>query len=111
VQNTGTASAEVTIDYSTNTYTDQVPGNLEPCAAEPESRTATVAGGASFTFVQLGVDSAAGLDTESGLDGQFTGCTYIGSATITGGNIVSVVNQQNLNPVQDTLTTYNAFNQ
>jgi hypothetical protein len=112
VQNTGTAPADVTIDYSTNTYTSQVTGNLEPCATEPESRTATVQGGASFTFVQLGVAGLPdGLDTENGLDSQFTNCTYIGSATITGGEIVSVVNQQNLAPAQDTLTTYNAFNQ
>jgi hypothetical protein len=112
VQNTGTSSAEVTISYGPNTYTEQVPGNLEPCATQPESRTATVEGGASFTFVQLGVAGLPdGLDTESGLDSQFTNCTYIGSATVTGGSIVSVVNQQNLNPTQDTLTTYNAFNQ
>ncbi len=111
VQNVGTSAANVTISYSQNSVSSPL-GGLQPCVAQPTARTTSVAAGASFTFLQFGA-AGAGFDPSTGADGQFGNCAYIGSATITApsGQVVAVVNQVNLSPTADTLTTYNGFNQ
>lgn len=111
VQNLGSAAANVSISYSANSVNAPL-GGLQPCTAQPETRTTSVPAGASFTFLQFGA-AGTGFDTATGADGQFGNCAYIGSATITApsGQVVAVVNQVNLSPAADTLTTYNGFNQ
>ncbi len=111
VQNPSTTAANVTIEYSANTAA--AGGGLQPCVAQPVSRSTSIPAGSSFTFLQFGGNANEGLNTIIGTDGQFTNCRYIGSATVrsTGGRIVAVVNQVNLNPAPDSLTTYNGFNQ
>jgi hypothetical protein len=108
IQNAGNSAADVTITYGPNTVTDTPSGALPPCST-PQARTQNIAAGASFTFIQ-----AAGSQAE-GFDPQFEGCRYVGSATITasGGQVVAIVNQVNTAAAtsQDTLFTYNAFNQ
>lgn len=109
VQNAGSAAANVTITYGPNTVTDTPSGALAPCST-PTARTRSIAPGASFTFIQSGLGSEA-----DGFDPQFASCRYVGSATITasGGQIVAIVNQVNsaAPATEDTLFTYNAFNQ
>jgi hypothetical protein len=107
VQNVGGSAADITINYGTNTITDTPSGALPPCST-PQSRTQNVAGGASFTFIQSSLGSEA-----DGFDPQFEGCRYVGSATITssGGQVVAIVNQVGGDSSQDTLYTYNVFNQ
>ncbi|GAB4109455.1 MAG: hypothetical protein Fur005_13300 [Roseiflexaceae bacterium] len=106
IQNVGSSSAQVTLAYGTNTVTDA--GTAASVCGTPTSRTVTVAAGSSYTFIQ----SADGSDA-NGFDSQFSGCRYVGSATIstaTGGKIVAIVNQA-ASGTGDTLYTYNAFNQ
>lgn len=102
VQNVGSASTTVTMTYGPNTVTGS-----DACPT-PTARTATVAAGNSFTFIQAGGAAADGFDS------QFATCRYVGSATITGATsgdkIVAIVNQAS-SGTGDTLFTYNAFNQ
>jgi hypothetical protein len=84
VQNVGTASGTVTVDYGTN-----IAGSFTPT-----SETVTLAPDASHTFLQAG--------------GQWTG-TYVGSATISATqDVVAIVNQVNLTGTA-LGTAYNGF--
>ncbi len=106
VQNVGSAATNVTVTYGPNTITTASDPNA---CATPTARTQAVAAGASFTFIQSGVGSAA-----DGFDSQFATCRYVGSATITaasGGKIVAIVNQVASANATDKLFTYNAFGQ
>jgi len=106
VQNVGSASTTITLTYGPNTITTA----SDPTACgTPTARTATVAAGGSFTFIQSGNGDAA-----DGFDSQFATCRYVGSATITGASsgdkIVAIVNQAS-SAAGDSLFTYNAFGQ
>ena len=101
VQNVGT-TAEVTVTYGPNTVS-----GADACPT-PTAKKATIAAGASFTFIQLG-----GAESD-GFDSQFATCRYVGSATVTaatGGKVVAIVNEASTNPAGDGLYTYDAFNQ
>lgn len=102
VQNVGGASTDITLTYGPNTVTGG-----DACGT-PVARTATIAAGASVTFIQSGAGAAT-----DGFDSQFATCRYVGSATVTaaaGGKVVAIVNQASTGG-GDTLFTYNAFNQ
>jgi hypothetical protein len=93
VQNAGTQPTDVTVTYGPNGATgDEPPGGFCPT---PEARTVeSLAAGATVTLLQLGLDATAGFDPATGFDGQFTECTYVGSATVTSNQpVVSIVNQ------------------
>jgi hypothetical protein len=84
VQNVGTGSATVTVDYGTN-----IAGSFTPT-----SETTTLAPNASYTFLQAG--------------GQWTE-KYVGSATISATqDVVAIVNQVNLGATP-LGTAYNGF--
>jgi hypothetical protein len=102
VQNVGGAPANVTVAYGPNTLA----AGAGICGT-PTAKSATIAAGGSFTFIQSGVGAEA-----DGFDPQFATCRYVGSATITapGGQIVAIVNQAGAG-AGDSLFTYNAFNQ
>ena len=103
VQNVGSASTTVTMTYGPNTITTASDPNA---CGTPVAKTATVAAGSSFTFIQSGNGAAA-----DGFDSQFATCRYVGSATVTAGDkIVAIVNQI-ASSNNDQLFTYNAFNQ
>jgi hypothetical protein len=88
VQNvSGADPCDVTVTYSANT----VPG-----MGTPTPETASIAAGASHTFLQSG--------------GQWTD-RYVGSATVAGSgcSIVAIVNELNLS-LNDQFFTYNGFN-
>lgn len=82
----GADPCDVTVTYGPNTAG----------AFTPTSESASIAVGASYTFLQSG--------------GQWTD-TYVGSATVTGSgcNIVAIVNELNLS-LNDQFFTYNGFN-
>jgi len=88
-QNTGGSSATINVDYGPNTAG----------AFNPTDDSATVAAGASATFLQAG--------------GQWGTNKYIGSATITasgGADIACIVNELNTGAGGDQFLTYNAIN-
>lgn len=88
-QNTSGGSATITVDYGPNTA-----GSFNPT-----DDSATVAAGASATFLQAG--------------GQWGSNKYVGSATITasgGASIACIVNELNTSAGGDQFLTYNAIN-
>jgi hypothetical protein len=96
----GTPAVAVSITFGPNTATGS------SACATPTAVTGTVAGGASFTKLQL-----AGGDQG---DPQFNGCTYVGSATVSGpagSKLLAIVNELSLAGGGDTLLTYSGFNQ
>jgi hypothetical protein len=102
IQNVGSGSTDITVTYGPNTVTGS-----DACGT-PTARAATVAAGASVTFIQSGAGAAS-----DGFDSQFATCRYVGSATISstaGSKIVAIVNQAGAGG-GDSLFTYNAFNQ
>jgi len=82
VQNTGTASTNVTLDYSPNNVSG---GN------NPTDETFTLAAGASKTILQAGAPPGNGSVNNWGTVGK-----YVGAATVTNNNgqpMVAIVNQ------------------
>jgi hypothetical protein len=89
VMNVGTAATNITVDYGPNTA-----GGFAP-----PDETASLAAGASKTFIQN--------------SGAWTGNKYVGSATVTasgGGTIVMIVNQIRQPAQGDQFMTYDGFN-
>ncbi len=109
VQNVGSTATTVTLTYAPNTV-GQDPGAAAPCPTPTAKTNIPLAVGASITFLQSGAGSAA-----DGFDAQFATCRYVGSATVTAANtsdkIVAIVNQVILGGGNDSLFTYNSFNQ
>jgi len=90
IQNVGSASATVTVDYGTNLSGSYAPPN----------EVRTIAPGDSVTLIQNG--------------GAWAGKKYVGSLTATGGGgsdqIVLIVNQLKAGPAGDQFMTYDGFN-
>ena len=87
VMNVGTAAATVTLSYSS-----------QP-SFSPTAETQTINAGSSYTWIQSG--------------GQWTGHTYVGSASIeagSGAKIVAIVNYIWPGASGDQFMTYNGFN-
>jgi len=103
LQNIGTTDATgVTVSYSANSQTQG--GNL--CSTPAPVTGITVPAGGSVTIQQ---SSVFGTDF---LSAGFTGCTYVGSATVNGpanSQLVAIVNQ--LGGSGDALLTYRGVNQ
>ena len=109
VQNVGQTATTISLTYAPNTV-GQDPGAAAPCGTPTAKTNISLAAGASITFLQSGAGPAA-----DGFDAQFATCRYVGSATVTAANstdkIVAIVNQVNLSAANDSLFTYNSFNQ
>lgn len=102
IQNTGTASTNITVAYAQNTATVAAYGR-SPCGTSGtmQSRTFALAAGASRTLLHFGVAATGDLDA-NGFDSQFFNCLYVGGATVTSDatDIVAIVNQVNLQNLQ-----------
>ncbi len=113
VQNTATSgTTNFTITYSPNTATTNACGGS---GGAMTARTFPLAAGAAVTLLQLGLGGTFDPNNPA-FDPQFTNCTYVGSATVTGpagSTVVAIINQSNIGPFAavDNLTTYNGFNQ
>jgi hypothetical protein len=89
IMNVGTSATNITVDYGPNTA-----GTFDP-----PNETASLAAGASKTYIQA--------------SGAWTGNKYVGSATVTasgGGKIVMIVNQIRQPAQGDQFMTYDGFN-
>jgi hypothetical protein len=86
IQNTGSASADVTVTYSANSVSTASAG--QTVCGTPPAKTVTIPANSSTTLIQAGGAAAEGFDA------FFATCRYVGGATITSAQpLVAIVNQ------------------